>query len=411
MTGDPRSLGSLLDESLALERRTALRRLLRSPLLSRRQGGENLRLIVRHRDWLANWFAQHAGWTLIVDAASGFARLHKVSARLEPWRPAEPAGRLPFDRRRYVLLCLTLAALDECSGQITLRVLAESVERQSAAGAGLTPFQPAHLAERRAFVDVLRLLLQLGVLSVRDGETERYLSSQEGDALYDVHEGLLGQMPAAPVAPSLAGSFHKMREETYAETEDGARRRARHQVVRRLLDDPVLYWEDLASREREWLEHSLAYVTRILGEAGLMVERRKEGLAAIDPDGELTDRRFPDGGSTVKHAALLLAEYLTGRGRGNDTAPILATRELEALVGRLCEDYGRRCGWRKEYLEEDGARRLTIHTLEFLASLQLVRKEPEGWRPLPAIARFAAAPPHQTDRSQTISHLATGRIT
>jgi uncharacterized protein (TIGR02678 family) len=379
------------------ERRQAVRALLRQPLMTARGDPDGFAMVLRHRGWLRAWFAEQAGWTLAVDRAAGFARLLKVPPRRRGTRPAGAAGRPAFDRRRYTLLCLTLAALDDSPMQTTLVRLAELVQELSAEEDGLRTFDGTVHGERRALVDVLRWLVELGVLHPRDGDAEKYVRGRQGDALYDVNDRLLGQLLATPVPPTLAGDPARMMQEPYAATEEGTRRRARHQVFRTLLDEPVLYYEDLGAAEYGWLDHSRGFVYQQLEDhAGLVVERRREGLAPVDPEGRLTDERFPDGGSTVKHAALLLAEQLTARHR-EDAGRAWTDGELARVVAALMEDLGQRCGWSKQYLgAEGGAARLAADAMTLLEGFDLVRRAPVGWTPRPALARFAPRAPGDT---------------
>jgi hypothetical protein len=178
-----------------------------------------------------------------------------------------------------------------------------------------------------------------------------------------------------------------------------------------------MYWDDLRPREREWLERSLGYVGRLVSEVGMSLERRREGLAAVDPDGQLTDVAFPEGGSTAKHAALLVCEQLTGRVRdggieaagsgdaacggtahgagrhGARADRLFSHADLESIVAALIEDYGERCGWRGALLEEDGAARLTDEVAALLRGLDLLREAPGGYRAMAAMARFAPEAP------------------
>ena len=405
-------LGTTLDAVQRAERRVALRQLLRRPLTSAREAGDAFPAIVRHRDWLARWFAEQAGWKLVVQPAAGFARLFKLPAGADATRPARVSGKPAFDRRRYVLLCLSLAALEEVAAQTTVKRLAELVEHLSREGetgagepAGIERFDPNRSSERRAFVDVLRWLVEHGVLGVRDGDAERWAQDQDGDALYDVGERLLGQLVTAPVPPALAAGPEDLSRESYPETDEGARLRARHRVLRELLDAPVVYYEDLREHEYEWLDHSRGFVYRLLADdVGLRVERRREGLAAVDPEGELSDVLFPDGASTVKHAALLLAEQIAERARprpGGPEAPDgprgveIGEDEVVAWTAALQADYGERCRWSRQYPPgDDGARRLAGDAMALLESFRLALRTPRGWRPRAAIARFApAAPP------------------
>ncbi len=388
-------LGTTLASVEGEERRRAVRSLLRLPLVVERRDPDDFADIVRHQLWLRRWFAEQAGWTLVVDRRSGFARLHKVPAESHGTRRPRVKGRpSSFDQRRYTLLCLVLAALDDSPRQTTLVRVAEMVEELSSEDQLVDTYDGTAYGERRALVDVLRWLVDLGLLRPRDGDVERYVRSHAGDALYDINDRLLGHMISTPVPPSLAGDPLGMMREPYAETEEGRRRRARHRVFRRVLDDPVVYYEDLDETEYGWLDHSRGFVYQQLEQnVGLVVERRKEGLAAVDPAGWLTDELFPGGGSTVKHAALLMSEQIVSRHREHPGRAI-ADKELTELASSLMEDYGGRCRWSKQYLEaEGGAARLAHDAAALLEGFNLIRRADDGWRARPALARFVPRAP------------------
>lgn len=386
MTGE---LAATLSAREAAERRAALRLLLRRPLLLEAEEPEAFVAVVRHRSWLAAWLSDQPGWKLAVDPAAGVARLLKVPLRAEAIRPCGARGR-PLDRRRATLACLALAALEDSPVQTTLARLAELVEGLSRDDPEVPPFEPDRYAERRAFVDALRWLLELGVLAARDGETEGYARSRDADVLYDVRDRVLRLLLACPVPPSLAGWADRLLEEVYPETAEGARLRARHRVFRALLDEPAVYLDDLEAREREWLDHSRGFVySRLEEDLGFLVERRREGLAAVDPEGTSSVELFPDGGSTARHAALLLAELLAERGRA-EPGRVVADREVEALVAGLARDHAERCGWSKEYdLGSGGASRLARDATGVLERFRLLARAEGGWVPRPAVARFA----------------------
>lgn len=387
--------------SRATERRRALRALLARPLLLARHDPDAFAAVVRHRAELTRWFAEYPGWTLLVDPAAGHARLLKRAARRDATRPARAPGKGAFDRRRYTLVCLALAALDRSGPQVTLARLAAAVREVSLEEPALAPFDPDVAAERHAFVDALRLLVELGVLSIRDGDAEGYARGREGaDALYDVQERLLGQLVAAPLPPALAGTPERMAEEERAQTEEGERLRARQQVFRLLLDDPVVYLDDLDARSREWLGHGSGFVyERLEQDVGLLVERRAEGLAGVDPEGTLTDTAFPEGSSTVKHAALLLCEWLTDRARAGWTDPDgpvpppvpIPWPDLVARIAALRADCG--AAWSKEYGGPDGDERLARDGAAVLEAFGLAVRTAEGVAARPAAARFAPGPP------------------
>jgi uncharacterized protein (TIGR02678 family) len=390
------ALGPVHEARVEAERRSALRALLARPLLLAEREPEAYAAVVRHRAELVRWFQENAGWTLVVDPAGRHARLMKRPARPDPTRSARAPGKRAFDRRRYVLLALALAALDDEPVQVTLARLAEKVRDLSLEEPELAPFDPEGAPERHAFVDVVRLLEDLGVLALRDGDVERYARSREGDALYDVRERLLGRLLAAPRPPALSASPAHMAQEERAGTEEGERTAGRHAVFRRLLDDPVVYKEDLDARGRDWLAAGSGFLyERLARDAGLAVERRAEGLLAVDRDGSLTDVVFPEGGSTVKHAALLLCEWLADRARERRRreAPAESTAapwpEVVARVRALQDAHTGR--WSKEFDATDaGAEELAREAARLLVAFGLAAfTEGGALAARPAAARFA----------------------
>lgn len=398
------TLGTVLDRAADRERRSAVRHLLQRPLTGQREDPGTWAAIVRHRRALVDWFVEHTGWQLVVDESGGFARLHKVPAHGDATRPARAptSSARPFDRRRYSLLCVVLAVLDATPGQTTLRHVAGDVADRTRDLPGVAAFDATRYGERRALVDVLRLLVELGVLAERDGDTERFARADTGDALYDVDDRRLAHLVAAPSSPSLVDDPSDLPVEVYADSDDGRRLRARHMVMRRLLDDPVVHYDDLDEREVDWLTHALGFVHDLLDrEVGLVVERRAEGLLAVDPARELTDEVFPDGGSTAKHAALLLAELLTDRARtaraAGEHVPVVIDREVVSLVAELRDAYAERCDWAQAYRDDDGTA-LAEGALGLLARFGLVAAVEGGWQPRPALARFAPAAVGARDR-------------
>ena len=109
-------------------------------------------------------------------------------------------------------------------------------------------------------------------------------------------------------------------------------------LTRRLLDDPVVYYDELTEDERAYLVAQRHNITGRISEAtGLLPELRAEGIAMVDPDDELTDVRMPEQ-RTDGHVTLLVAEYLAGRAR----AP---RAELHAFVRRAAQAHA--SYWRK----------------------------------------------------------------
>jgi uncharacterized protein (TIGR02678 family) len=392
-------LADVLDRQQAEERRRALRALLRHPLLTR--AGPDpaaFALVRRHAGWLREWLASNAGWSLQVD--TGLARLRKLPGRLDDrTRPALAApARVPFSRRRYVLACLALAALERADAQVTLGWLAERVLALAAepglADAGFA-FALDSREERADLVVVVRLLLGIRALSKVAGDEQSFVNSS-GDALYDVNRRVLAALlvtqrgPSTVAAADLEARLRAITEELVPDSEDGRNRAIRHALTRRLLDDPVVYQQELGDAERGYLTSQRTFLLRRLTEAtGLVPEVRAEGLALVDPTGEATDLAMPEEG-TDGHATLLLAKHLAGLWRERPGVPV-PPAVLEARMAQLADKH--RALWRKGAAEPGAAAALCRLAIDRLEALALVRRCDDGVLALPALARFAYAEP------------------
>ena len=388
-----------------------IRMLLGRPLIAERASPEAFDLVRRRREPIRRWFDYYCGWTLVVEPRLGYARLFKVRAVADPSRPARRlrSGRAPFDRRRYVLLCVVAAELLAVP-VTTIGLLADRASRATAADDVVAGFDTSSRAERMAFVDVLRLLESCGVLEVLDGATEAYVDSAAAKVLYRVDATLLLRLLAVPVGPSqlavppdeVALRFEEMiaavsRERRYGPaagrveaggTEDGAggsevQRNLwlRHSVFRRLVDDPVLYLDDLSADERAYLASPTGrqLLRRAAAEGGFAAEERAEGVLLVDPDGISTDSRFPDDASTAKVAALLLLDTIDGAA---------TAEQLELAAAGLLARFPR---WARQYRDDGGPAHLVADALAVLTEFGLVRATAGLVQPLPAAARYAVA--------------------
>jgi uncharacterized protein (TIGR02678 family) len=380
-----------------VERRRAARALLAQPLLTARD--DDFRLVRKHAAELAGWFADQAGWRLTVDAET--ARLVKKPAALDDaTRPARaPKTKVPFTRRRYVLLCLALAVLERSESQTTLGRLAEGVLTGAAdpalAEAGIT-FGMARREERADLVAVVRLLLSWGVLARVQGEEEAFVADGGNDVLYDVDRRVSGGLLATSRGASTvsAASFEErltaLAAEPLPETEDLRLRSLRHAMTRRLLDDPVVYYADLPEAERAYLVNQRVSITRRITElTGLIPEMRAEGIAMVDPDDTLTDVRMPEQG-TDGHVTLLIATKIAT----DDAAPTMP--ELIGFVQAQAKAHA--SYWRKTAAEPAAAADLAEQAVAKLEALNLVRLVPDHHgrtqiHPRSALMRFAMAQP------------------
>jgi uncharacterized protein (TIGR02678 family) len=303
--------------------------------------------------------------------------------------PARGKAGEPFGRRRYVVLCLALAVLERADAQTTLGRLAEEVLNSAAEPDLAFPFTLDSRAERSDLVAVVRLLLGWGVLRRVSGDEESYLSAT-GDVLYDVRRVVLASLltgvrgPSTVTATRFEERLADLTDEPVPDTDELRNRALRRGLTRRLLEDPVVYYDDLDDAERAYLVSQRAAITRRIEEAtGLVAEVRAEGVAMVDPDDELTDVRMPEQ-RTDGHVTLLLAEYLSGRDRAG-------WDELAAFVRDAAVQH--KSYWRKGVTEPGAAEELLDIALGKLVALRLVEVLPGQVRARPAIARYAVEEP------------------
>jgi uncharacterized protein (TIGR02678 family) len=359
---------------------------------------EDFALVRRHVDYLRTFFSKHLRWTLEVD--SGLARLRKVPADLsDGTRPARDVNTgIPFSRRRYVLLCLALCALERAERQTTLGRLADEVVREAQAdvlsAAGVS-FDLKSQDQRRDLVSVVRLLLSLRVLARVQGDEQQYVS-EKGDVLYDVERAALVALVNVRRPPSLirendwSGRLAALCAEPRPDTPEGRNQFLRVQLMRRLIDDPVVYYGDLSEEERGYLTSQRPFLSRTLEEAtGLVPEARAEGLLLCDDRGDCTDLGMPEEG-TRGHLALLLAEYLASRLRAQGEL-FIPLEDVDRHVEQLIAQH--KSHWSREVTQAGAASAIAGETLARLEALRLVRRGEGGVIPRPAIARYALAVP------------------
>lgn len=383
----------LIDE----ERRTALRSLLQNPLLTP-DGTTSLAftLVRRHRDWLADWFAHYADWSLVVTAEAARLRKQPAHARDGTRGAVEPDKQEPFNRARYVLFCLALATLERGGRQITLGRLAEHVAMALAADPAFAAsgflWSLDQVSGRRDFVNVLRLLVALRVLRRVQGNEEGLLHDRASDALYNVSRPVLALLLAARRSPSLIATvefdarLEALLETPRPDTPEARNRALRTGFVRLLLDDPVLYYDQLDDEQRPYLDRQRGFLLPDLAAAtGLHAEVRVEGLALVDLDGDCTDSGLPEEG-TEGHLTLLLATWLADKLRAGEAGPV-SNEALRQQTARFIRRHQHH--WRKEVRERGAEIWLTEGVVERLAGLALIVREAESVRPRPALGRFA----------------------
>jgi uncharacterized protein (TIGR02678 family) len=398
MMNDARDLNSVLVKHRDQERRDALRAVLMQPLMTVTH--PEFAAVRRYAEELRDWFAHHTGWILHVERDC--ARLYKRPADLRDATRGAP----DFDARRYVLFCLACAALERADPQITLRTLGErllllAAEPELAERGFVFTLEAQH--ERRELVAVCRYLLALGVLRRVAGDEDAFVA-RSGDALYDVQRRVLAGLTAATRGPStwpadsapadIDARLAALVDEYVPDSDEGRRTAIRHRLARRLLDDPVVYFDDLDDRgdhsPRAYFQNQRGPLAARLCEAcGLVPEQRAEGVALVDEAGELTDTALPAEG-TASHITLLVAEFLADNHR-KEPGRWIAQSEVAAFIQQATVEYGRY--WRKAAREPGAETELARDALGRLVMLRLIEWRDGAVEPLPALTRFALSAP------------------
>ena len=353
--------------------RAAARALLSTPLIHADARPDELGLVRRHQGELVAMFAEGLGYRLVVEP--GFARLVKTGLGSDDTRGLRRRGGIPFTPRRYALLALTLAALTKARRQVMVDELVAGV-RSAAADAGLDVDLDG-IQDRRALHSALIALVNLGVLTERDGDLEHW-AERRTEALLDVHRDRLSVLVAAPL-----GGCGRPEDVLAVTSVPSAAGGARVAIRRRLTERPILSVEDLTEEQRGWWsrnrEREREWFRRWLG---LELELRAEGAIAIDTGGELTDLTFPAAGSAKHFALLLLAELVEAARTEREVSGVegastwvrLPASTVRSASDRLFATWQR--GLRKDHRGSPDA----VHdeALAILVAVGLVRLEDDG---------------------------------
>jgi uncharacterized protein (TIGR02678 family) len=373
------------------ERREALRALLTEPFIG--ADAPVFKLIRRHDAELIRRCADLLGYQLYV--TPGFARLTKVPTgrMLRRGVRVPPSGSSARDRSRddwprlsdrgVVLLFLTLAALERGGQQTVIGELAQDV---AAAGARLDPRIAVDFelrSERMAFADGVELLCHWEVLTLMHGRrgtfANRIDEQSDEQALFTLDRRRLALVVRDPFAALAAQTSADLLTEEPPPTSEARTRQLRHRLARRLIEDPVLYIDELNEDERAYFISQRALLERRVEDwTGLVVERRAEGTAALEPGRELTDLPFP-AGSTVKQLALLLCDWLVGH-----RDPTWG--EVRQAVRGLLDHHQRH--WNRSPDEDDVVDGMVAQATALLSELDLIETTANGVRVRPLCARF-----------------------
>jgi uncharacterized protein (TIGR02678 family) len=366
-----------------LEQQEVVRALLRNPL-RHRQGADAsvVDLARKHEPALHAWFEHHLGWPLLVDRDQ--VRLFKL-----PADPAFPADEVPT-ARQCSLYCLLLAVFEDCGSQTVISELVDKVTALTLTHPDLSRFDTGRFRERFDLVTAIRMLVEQRALTPTEApaattEHENAFIHGTGNAIYDLDHRTATMLLSCPVPPTIVSGPADLVSRTVTDPSQSTERVIHHALMRRLVDHPVVYIEDLSEEENAYLRrHRGSLIAALRAGVGVRVEVRADGLAVIDE--ELTDLDFPDT-STVPFAALLLADLLFWEvAEEVPRREVVPTSRALELAGTVAE----KIGTLVKYIDGqpvDTARTFMAATRR-LEEFGLIAVVPDGIRLRPALARY-----------------------
>lgn len=368
------------DETAQDEVRQAIRFLVQNPLLQVAGRHQRMaRLVHAHAKVLKGWFDEYLGWPLVIERE--VIRLVKV--------PAEVARAHPDDApspRCCALFCLLLATLEDTGAQTVISEMAGLVTTIAASVDGIPAYDTSEYSERKALVQAIRLLTTYGVLLPVRGATatredENSYAESDGNALYDVDHRAAALLLVCPTPPTRADGPELITQQPYPDTVEGANRRRRHALMRRLVDLPTMYFDELPDDQVDYfLNQRAMFVRQLRDRLGARLEVRAEGAAIVDD--ELTDLSFPKD-TQGPFAALLFASALADLPGSADPAAVVSDETLSQIAERTAEHFAARG------ITTSSPRDVRQAALTVLIKLRLVESVGvHELRILPALGRF-----------------------
>lgn len=384
----------------------AARALLAQPFITR--GSDVWPAIVAHGAALTDYFEDTCGWTLSIDTRRGSARLHKRHATPDPTRPLRRDNGTPMRQAGYAILALVASELVS-RPTTTVGDLADNLTAASRADTTLPAFDVTVHAHRLAVTAALNWFVTSGFAQITAGDLDRYRAGT-GDAVVVADPSRFSELLATATPPSrvTASTTEEWVEALATEPRyqlvadgrgdtDAVNRHARHQIGRRLLDDPcvdILSLDDDAQRYLASIT-GRAVLRSAVERAGFILEESSDILVAVDPTGEATDRTFGRTVDTVTQVAVAVLDEIKPNRDTTDPVPV---EDIETFVTALLADDE---GWATSYQKPGGAHLLAREALDVLAAFALITIEDDsptgappvgGDQPAPAVRTVRPAP-------------------
>ncbi len=295
----------------------------------------------QYRD-LRDWFGEYCGFALLLTRQ--FAKLEKVPGEAQDWMGFENFT----EPRDYALFTYCLWYL-EGKNEMDQFLLTDMVEEIREHLAGQDVFLDWTLyTHRLSMARALKQLKSLGALVAVDGDEYDWArAGHERNVLYESSYLARYILRRFPQDLTAYDTLDALREGTYADSSEGRLKKRRHQVYRRLLQEPVVY-------DRQWSEDERYYVRtqrhtileNLANFAGLEGQRYREGLLFFYPEASGEMYLFPTGRGVSDLCLLLAGELRRMLSRKEDGIYIdengnigLTRAELEVIILRLKEKH------------------------------------------------------------------------
>ncbi|MCY0895356.1 MAG: TIGR02678 family protein [Alicyclobacillaceae bacterium] len=389
------------------ERQELARTLLSRPWVTKGQDPELFARVKDHYGALRDWFANHAGYALLLTRQ--FVKLEKVPASYQSWMGI---GSF-YGPRDYALFTYGLWYLEGRADkeQFLLSEMVETI-RDHLVGDGWE-VDWGNYDHRLSMVRALKKLRELSAITSIEGEEAGWVRDEAGaNVLYEASSlarYVLRRFPKELMAYASLEELYEVErtDNPLAESEEQVvsmeARLRRHQVFRRLLLEPVVYDWDWTEAERRYVQTQRAWLIQQMEEAiGLAGRRFREGLYFYWPDLLAEMDLFPSQ-SASSDLVLLVANAVRTEMAGGTAAygvdelgAVRMTRgEFERILLALREMY--EPYWTKDYREKSTTH-LAEDVLQQMEDWNLATvDDATGVVLLPALSRFSGAYPFAAD--------------
>ncbi|MBK5245156.1 MAG: TIGR02678 family protein [Eubacteriaceae bacterium] len=301
---------------------------------------------------------------------------HLIKLEKIPGSPQSFMGIKEFnDPIEYVLLCLLLMFLEDRSRDEQF-VLSEITEFIQGNFMGKEKIDWTQYRHRKHFIKVLRFAQSMGMMTVNDGDDQKFAYHTETEVLYE-STGLSRYFVRHFTSDIM--DYSNVKELENAEWGDLNADRGvirRHRVYRKLLMEPVVYSQGSDDADYDYIKKQRGLIENDFQRyLDYNLHVHKNGAMVVVPTEKNLQDTFPDT-KAISDITLLFNGWIRlalGKGKLqiNQQGGITMSRAaFDTLVMELKKDSGH--GWSKEYREMQGSN-LADNLIDYMESFKLLR--------------------------------------